>query len=300
MLIVVACLLPGIATQSIFFGSGVIGNVVVALFTALATEVICLRLTVTPSAQKAVIAPAAASGAVTALILAAALPPATDWGIVAFAAVTAISLGKYAYGGLGNNVFNPAMVGYAVVLVSFPGALASWPAATDSLSGATVLTTLKFRGGATIEDIWLIENGFGTFGGIGWEWCALAFFGGGLVLVLLRLAAWRTSVGMLVSLGMLSLMGYDYGSSDSSGSPLFHLFSGGTMLAAFFVVTDPVSHPASLRGQWLFGVLVGTITYAIRVFGNYPDGIAFAVLLANAATPYLNHRLTRTRTQPDG
>jgi electron transport complex protein RnfD len=98
---------------------------------------------------------------------------------------------------------------------------------------------------------------------------------------------------MLLGIVIVAAAGYDSGSSASSGSPSYHLFTGGTMLAAFFVVTDPVTHPASARGQWLFGLLVGSLTVLIRIFGSHPDGIAFAVLLANAATPYLDRRLAQ-------
>lgn len=288
MLLVAVCMLPGISVAAWLTGPVLLVNVAVAVVLATVTEAVCLK-----AQGKAWTSPRVVDGSslVTALILAAAMPPAVPLGVLALATISAIALGKYAYGGLGNNVFNPAMVGYAVALLSFPLALSSWPEQIDGLSGATALTAFKHRGGATIEEIWLSQNGFGSFGGINGEWINTAFLVGGLALMALRLAAWRVSVGMLTSLGVLALAGYDNGGSSSLGSPLYHYFTGGTMLAAFFVVTDPVTHPSSQRGQWLFGLLVGTLTYCIRGFGSNPDGIAYAVLLANAAAPYLDRRL---------
>lgn len=299
MLIVLGCLLPGLAVQAVLIDvTGVLLNVLVAAAVALLTDRLCLwlRAPQRQAGRHLLPAPGAsdASAAVTALILAAALPPGAS-AAVALATATALALGKHAYGGLGNNVFNPAMVGYAVALVSLPLSTASWPAAattgTDALTGATVLTTFKYRGAATVDGIWTEAAGFGQLAGAGYEWVALAFAIGGVILVLRGFAAWRPAVGMLIALSVAALAGYDNGSSASLGSPIYHLFAGGTLLAAGFVLTDPVTHPAGPRGQWLFGITVGLLVYAIRAWGNYPDGIAFAVLLGNALTPYLDRRL---------
>ena len=290
MLTTILCLVPGLLLQGWLLSPvGVATNIATALAAALLAESVCLRLRRRPLIPDLF----DGSSLITALILAAALPPG-QWGPVAGATLLAVALGKHAYGGLGNNVFNPAMVGYAIVLVSFPGAVADWPQHTDALSGATALTVFKFRGALTIDGIWQDANGFGLLGGTNAEWIGLAFLAGGIVLLMLRLAAWRPALGMLGSLAVLAMVGYDNGSSESLGSPLYHWFSGGTLLAICFVVTDPVTHPTSHAGQWLFGILVGSVTFLIRAFGNYPDGIAFAVLLANAVTPYLDRRLSLT------
>lgn len=292
MLIVCACLLPGVVLQGwLLSPAGVALNVAAALTAALVSEQVCLRLRGGLTGQHTLPGLADPAALVTALILAAALPPDNP-APAAFAAALAISLGKHAYGGLGGNVFNPAMVGYAIVLVSFPAALADWPQSPDGLTGATALTTFKYRGGSTVEGIWTEANGFGTLGGRAQEWLALAYALGGIVLIGLRVAAWRPAAGMLLALSVFALLGYDGGSSASLGSPAYHLTTGGTALAAFFVLTDPVTHPTSHRGQWLFGLLVGTLVLVIRSWGNYPDGIAFAVLLGNALTPYLDRRLS--------
>jgi len=289
MLMVAACLIPGLVVTAWLTSPMILVNAGFAVVIATATEAICQRL----RGQLDLNRLSDGSSLVTALIIAAAMPPAVPLSVLAFATITAIGLAKYAYGGLGNNVFNPAMVGYAAALLSFPLALSAWPDLIDGLSGATALTAFKFRGGATVADVWNPENGFGSLGGAGAEWINAVFLGGGIVLLLLRLGAWRVSAGMLLGMAFVAAAGYDSGSSASSGSPTYHLFTGGTMLAAFFVVTDPVTHPASARGQWLFGLLVGSLTVLIRIFGSHPDGIAFAVLLANAATPYLDRRLAQ-------
>lgn len=298
MLTVAVCLAPGLMMQAVLIDfTGVLANILTAAVVALVTERVCLSMTGVPFARQ--LTGGDASALVTGLILAAALPPGAI-GPVAFATALALGLGKHAYGGLGNNVFNPAMVGYAIVLVSFPAAIASWPAVdgTDALTGATVLTLFKYRGAATVEGIWSDSAGFGQFAGADYEWVALTYGLGAAVLFARHLAAWRPAAGMILALILSAAVGYDNGSSVSLGSPSYHLFAGGVLLAAGFVVTDPVTHPTSHRGQWLFGISVGLLIFAIRAWGNYPDGIAFAVLLGNALAPYLDRRLA-PRTSHD-
>lgn len=293
MLTVAAALLPGLLLQAVLLDpAGVAGNVLAGALVALFTERLCLSMT--GQARVSTLTAGDSSALVTGLILAASMPPGEPL-LVAFATATALALGKHAYGGLGNNIFNPAMVGYAAALVSFPAAMAGWPlaGATDALTGATVLTTFKYRGAVTVDGIWTELSGFGQFAGAGYEWIALAYGLGAAVLFAGRLAAWRPAAGMIAALVVSSMLGYDNGSSASLGSPLYHLFAGGLILAAGFVVTDPVTHPASHRGQWLFGLCVGLLVYSIRAWGNYPDGIAFAVLLGNSLSPYLDRMLAR-------
>jgi electron transport complex protein RnfD len=284
MIRVLAALAPGFALASYFYGSRYLVNLLGAVALALATEAVLLRL------RKRPLQPAVLDGSalVTATLVVLALPPTVPWYVLAIAVVAALGLGKHVYGGLGNNPFNPAIVGYAIVLLSFPAALAAWPASTDALSGATALTTFKYREGLTVADVWRADLGFGTLGGHPAEWLNVAFLAGGLALAARRLLAWRVPVALLATLGVLALAGYDQGSSKSLGSPLYHWFSGATMLGAWFFATDPVTHPASHRGQILFGCLVGTVTFAIRAFGAYPDGIAFGILLGNGCSAWLD------------
>ena len=174
------------------------------------------------------------------------------------------------------------------MLVSYPAAMGAWPPLLDGHTGATALTEFRYRDGLTAAEAFRQNPAFGQFGGYGWEWANLAFAAGGLLLWGLRLIAWRVVAGFLVTLCVLALAFHDGGSSASAGGPLLHLLSGGTLLAAFFVITDPVTHPGARPGQWLFGALTAALTFVIRAWGGYPDGIAFAVLLGNAATPLLD------------
>lgn len=299
MLTVAVCLVPGLTLQALLIAPyGVAANLVTAVLAAAVTERTCQRLRGRQPGRQ--ITDGDAAALVTAMILAVALPPGAV-GPVALATVLALALGRHAYGGLGSNVFNPAMVGYAAVLVSLPAALATWPvpgAEVDGLTGATVLTAFKYRGAATVADVWQPGAGFGIAGGAGYEWVALAYAAGGLWLFRQRIAAWRPAAGMLLTLVVAGLAGYDNGSSASLGSPAYHLASGGVLMAACFVATDPVTHPASHRGQWLFGIVAGAMTFLVRAWGNYPDGIAFGILLGNALTPYIDRRLSRA-PEPD-
>ena len=222
------------------------------------------------------------------LILALALPPGMPWHVLLLATFGMVVLARQLYGGLGHNIFNPAMVGYALALVCFPVALATWPPLVDGHTGATALTAFRYREGLTAMEAFAADPAFGQLGGYGWEWANIAFACGGLVAAGLGLIAWRVVLGFLIVLGVFALVFHDGGSSRGAGSPLFHYLSAGTMLAAFFVLTDPVTHPGHPAGQWLFGALAAGITFAIRAWGGYPDGIAFGVLIANAATPFLD------------
>jgi Na+-translocating ferredoxin:NAD+ oxidoreductase subunit D len=290
---VMLALLPGALVQIHFFGPGYLINLSVAFATALSVEALVLRLRAQPlSALRD------GSALVTAMLITLALPPSVEPAIVIIAVFGGLAIGKHVYGGLGANLFNPAMVGYALVLVSFPREMAAWPApvgtpAPDAVTGATPLERFKHRGGLTVEDIWHGAEGFGHIGGIGWEWINLAFLAGGVWLIARNIIDWRVPAGMLGSIGALAAVAYDGGSSASLGSPLFHWFSGGTLLAAFFIATDPVTAPTSRHGRIVFGILIGMLVFAIRSFGSYPDGIAFSVLLSNAAAPMLDHLLLR-------
>ncbi|HZJ95179.1 MAG TPA: RnfABCDGE type electron transport complex subunit D [Thiopseudomonas sp.] len=309
MLLVMAACVPGILTLSYFFGIGPLLNIALACGFALLFEAAILALRKRP----ALFFLKDCSVLVTGLLLALALPPYSPWWLVAVASGFAVVFGKQLFGGLGQNPFNPAMLGYVVVLVSFPADMVLWPAAhsidvssglqlvfsgdqiPDAWSQATVLDVLKNNNSLTLQELWADNPAYGLFAGYSSEWVNLAFLLGGLFLLRKKIFSWHAPVGMLAALFIMSLLFWNGSGSDSNGSPLFHLLSGATMLGAFFIVTDPVSSATSVQGRLIFGVGVGVLIYIIRTWGGYPDGVAFAVLLMNLCAPTIDY-FTRPRT----
>ncbi|WMI98738.1 RnfABCDGE type electron transport complex subunit D [Pseudomonas chlororaphis subsp. aurantiaca] len=301
--------LPGLLALFWLFGWGILINLLLACTTALAVEATVLRLRQWP------LRPFLGDGSalVSATLLALALPPYCPWWLTVSAAACALLFGKHLYGGVGKNPFNPAMLGYALVLVSFPQQMTHWPVshgldllgglqqifgialdstAPDAWAQATALDSLRINKSLTIDELFAGNAAFGHFGGKGVEWVNLAFLVGGAFLLQQRVFSWHAPAGMLGSLFVISLLCWNGSGSDSHGSPFFHLLTGATMLGAFFIVTEPVSGPRCAKARLLFGVGVGLLTYLIRTWGGYPDGVAFAVLLMNLAVPALERLAT--------
>ena len=275
---VLIALLPAIGVAAWAFGWLLLVHCAVALVAGALFEALCQRLRerpVRPFADR--------STPVTCLLIAIGIPPAAPLWMPVVATAVAILLAKELYGGLGRNVFNPAMAGYAAVLVAYPQAMTY----VDATSGATALDALRFRGGTTVGEL-AGDPAFGLLGGARFEWVNAAALAGGLYLMAIGVVHWRIPVAVLLGLGLPALAFYDGGSSASLGSPLFHWFAGASMLAAFFIATDPVTAPKAAGHQWLFGLGIGALVFAIRAGGSYPDGVAFAVLLGNLATPVLD------------
>ncbi|MCK9535499.1 MAG: RnfABCDGE type electron transport complex subunit D [Pseudomonas sp.] len=309
MLLVMAATVPGILALSYFFALGPLLNIILAGGFALLFEAAILALRKRPVTFFL----KDGSVLVTGLLLALALPPYSPWWLIAVATGFAVVFGKQLFGGLGQNPFNPAMLGYVVVLVSFPVDMTTWPAAhsvdmaaglqhvffgqafPDAWSQATVLDTLKTNTNLTLQELWDSNPAFGLFAGYSSEWVNLAFLLGGLFLLRKKLFSWHAPLGMLAALFIMSLLFWNGSGSDSHGSPLFHLLSGATMLGAFFIVTDPVSSATSVQGRLIFGAGVGVLIYIIRAWGGYPDGVAFAILLMNLCAPTIDY-FTRPRT----
>jgi len=305
MALVLAAAVPGIIAMTLWFGPGTLINIAWLILCALLLEAIVLKMRHRP------VMPALKdfSAAVTALLLALSMPPAAPWWTGLIGVFFAIVIAKQLYGGLGSNPFNPAMVGYAVLLIAFPQTMTSWFLphngagladtlarflgnaidAMDAYTGATALDRFKLeRGGMTVSEFVAGNPLYGTLSGAGWEWVNIAFLGGGLYLLYRRIIMWHIPVTLLAAMTLLSLVFYDGGSSASHGSPVFHLFGGAAMLGAFFIATDPVSGPSTTTGKLWYGALIGILLYCIRVWGSYPDGVAFAVLLANFAAPAID------------
>lgn len=315
MLQVLLALIPGTMAMFYFFGWGILFNIAIAAVTAIVAETVILQLRNKPVKPTLV----DLSALVTACLLAIALPPLAPWWLTVIATLFAITLGKHLYGGLGFNPFNPAMVGYVVVMISFPTEMTFWllpstvNAATlnfsevfnlmifselpismswDSISSATLLDGVKnhLTQGQTISEITShsLNTLFGRMAGVGWEWINLLFLAGGLWLLKTRTIDWRIPFGVIAGLTTVSLLFYLI-NSDVYLSPVTHLLSGGIMLAAFFIATDPVSASTTPKGRIIFGFGIGILIFVIRQWGGYPDGIAFAVLLMNMATPLIDY-----------
>lgn len=313
MLQVLLATLPGLLALTFYFGWGSLINCLIAAAVALCCESLALRL----RKRSITFFINDNSAVVTAVLLGLALPPLSPWWLPVIGTAFAILVGKHLYGGLGNNIFNPAMLGYAFLLISFPVQMTAWlpadgitqmsfietvtlifnnhldPASVaivDGLSGATPLDTLKTDLGLsqTVPMIYEQPVFQGFLAGKGWEWVNIGFLIGGLYLVYHGIIHWQIPLALLLTLATWAFlfMGYD---SDRYGSPLFHLLSGGTMLGAFFIATDPVTAATSAIGRWIYGAFIGLIIWIIRSFGGYPDAVAFAVLLMNLAVPTIDY-----------
>lgn len=309
MIQVLIGLLPGTLAYAWFFGVGVIINICLAVTLSLLIEAGILRL------RKKPIMPHLNdySAVVAAWLFALCLPMHSPWWLVAVGIGFAMIAGKHVYGGLGFNPFNPAMVGYVVLLISFPREMTTWylPISLsgeslslsdalaytfggdyqqwDSLSAATPLDQLKTAVGQNISiDSIRSSPIFGQFAGQAWEWISLAWLVGGVWLLATRTIRWHIPVSLLLSVGAIATLFYALDSA-SYASPLFHLFSGAIIIGAFFIATDPVTAATTNRGRLIYGALIGLLIYIIRIWGGYPDGVAFAVLLANMCVPLIDY-----------
>jgi Na+-translocating ferredoxin:NAD+ oxidoreductase subunit D len=310
---VLLCTLPGFFSLLWFFGWGVLINVVFASLLAVLGEAAVLKLRGRPVGFYI----KDYSAVVTAVLLALALPPFAPWWVTTVAVLFSIIIAKQLYGGLGSNPFNPAMAGYALVLVSFPVAMTThWSAPSPLHDGPGFLTTLEyiFMGSdvgidaytmatpldiykhqiaiSTVEEV-IADPVFGTFASLGWEWVNLGFLLGGLILIWRKIISWHIPLSMLAGLSLSSLI---FGWDEDLYTPLhIHLLSGATMLGAFFIATDPVTAATSRLGKLYYGAGTGIILYIIRTWGSYPDAVAFAVLLMNFAAPFIDY-YTRPRS----
>ena len=315
MLQVLAALIPGVIALVWQFGPGVLVQIPIAVVTALSAEAMVLTL------RKRKVLPVLLDGsaAVTAVLLAVSLPPLVPWWLTVFGVSFAIIFGKQLYGGLGYNPFNPAMVGYAALLISFPRQMTTWlppvelassalsfsdyvaiifrpesALAFDGLSQATPLDILKTQ--LSLQTHLDEIQSAGVFGGLsgrGWQWVNGWFLASGLWMWRRGIIDWRIPVSFLGCL-YLSAMFFFLVDPAIYPTPLFHWFSGATMLGAFFIATDPVSASTTPRGRVIYGAMMGLLVFVIRSWGGYPDGVAFAVLLLNFAAPTIDH-YTRPR-----
>ena len=334
---VILAMIPAIILQIYYFGFGVLIQSALAIGLALLLEWSVSLLRKRPALSDI----SDFSVILTALILAVAIPPYAPYWIILIGTFCAVILGKHVYGGLGQNPFNPAMVGYVVLLVSFPLQMTTWmppiallaepptfhdaallifsgltsdgfslhqlTASIDGITQATPLDTVRtfYSASSCITDAICSEVAFYELTNLpiftqngwdfaqGWWQINLAFLLGGIFLILKKVIHWQIPVAMLGSFTLLSLLTELFGNGAHLTVP-GQLFSGAMMFGAFFIATDPVTASITPRGKLVFGVLVGSLLYLIRFYGNYPDGVAFAILLSNICVPLIDH-YTRPR-----
>ncbi len=239
------------------------------------------------------------SAVITGMLLAFNLPANLPWYIILIGAVVSIGIGKMSFGGLGNNPFNPALVGRVFLLLSFPVQMTSWPVPVatmsfDAVTSATPLGILKegIRGGTSVEKLMqempsYSDFFFGFQGGSLGEMSAFALLLGLGYMLYRKIITWHTPVSMIVSVAVMTGIFWLIDPSRYA-NPLFHLLTGGVMLGAVFMATDYVTSPFTHRGMLIFGSGIGVLTVLIRLFGNYPEGVSFAILIMNAFVPMIN------------
>ena len=310
MLQVIIALVPGTLVYVWQFGPGVLVNIVLAVIFALLFEAAVLKLRERPIMPQLT----DLSAIVAAWLFALCLPMHSPWWLVLTGVGFMMIAGKHVYGGLGFNPFNPAMVGYVVLLISFPREMTTWylPASVsgetlslsesiaysfgsadieqwDALSSATPLDRLKTDVGQQIAIADIRQSPlFSPIGGKGWEWVSLAWLLGGIWLLVTRTIRWHIPASLFAGVILTSLVFYLIDPA-SYASPLFHLASGAVVIGAFFIATDPVTAATTDRGRLVYGLMIGCLIYVIRAWGGYPDGVAFAVLLANMCVPLIDY-----------
>jgi Na+-translocating ferredoxin:NAD+ oxidoreductase subunit D len=303
---VIYAMSPGIIVMIYFLGIGVLTNIILALLFAFIWETIILKI------RKKRILPVIkdSSTAVTAIIFALTIPPLTPYWMILLAMFFAVILTKHIFGGLGYNIFNPAMVGFVVLLIAYPAHMTNWismhnqPDLLDSIkivlginqsiqwdaiSSATVLSHIK-TSLSMGQDMNIITSSpiFGKIAGYGWEFIAATFAIGGLWL------AYKKIINLFIPISLLGAFlttNFIFYLIDSNiyTNPIINILSGSVIIAAFYIATDPVAQPISLRGKILYGAMIGFLIFIIRTFGAYPDGVAFSVLLMNMTTPAIDY-----------
>ncbi|GET33686.1 electron transport complex subunit D [Prolixibacter bellariivorans] len=296
---VVLAMLPAFAMSAMFFGWESVKVTLIAVAASVFFEYVIQKylMKVKPTVDDG-------SAIVTGILLAFNVPVGLPVWLIVLGALVAIGVGKMSFGGLGQNPFNPALVGRVFLLISFPVQMTTWAPnklVADGFSGATPLGLLKegLKSGKTISEITSqLPNHFDLFwgnmsGSLG-EISAVALLLGGLYMLWKKIISWHTPVAVLGTIfifeGILWLA-----NPERFMDPMFHLFTGGAMLGAIFMATDMVSSPMTRVGQLIFGVGIGIITVLIRNFGAYPEGISFAILIMNAFTPLINAYVKPTR-----
>lgn len=302
---------PALLTHIYLFGFGIVVQWMLAVATMLVVEYVMLKLRNRPILP--FMTDMSALITITGLVF--CIPPEAPWWVVVSGSAFALIFGKHLYGGLGQNPFNPAMLGYAFLLISFPVQMTQWTlpldlsgntlsfmssvhyiftgqipgVAFDAFTGATPLSEVRtgLSQGIGVVETLNSQTSSHLFDLSSWAWINIAFLVGGIWMIMTRTISWQFPVGFL---GSLALMSYGFNLVDPNTYPplSFTLLSGGTMLAAFFIITDPVTASTTPKGKFIYACGIGILVYVIRNWGAFPDGIAFAILLMNIAVPLID------------
>jgi electron transport complex protein RnfD len=281
MIFTILALMPAAIAGIIFFGIGSIGMIISCISACILTEALLIFFR-----GKKIVPADIYSAIITGILIPMVVTPVTPWWMTMLAGIFAISIVKHAFGGLGFNIFNPALAARAFLLASWPVIMTTWPKPFDMVTGATHLALVKSNAldmsianmPSHIGTYWqfFIGNRAGCFG----ETSVLALLIGAAFLFIKDIIDLRIPAGFILSVGILSAaFGID---------PIFSLMAGGLVLGAFFMATDPVTKPMGRSGRWLFGTGCGIITVLIRVLGGYPEGVCYAILIMNGLTPLID------------
>ena len=300
MLLVIAALMPAYVVSVVAFGWGALITTAISVAACVLFEWLIAKFLLK---QKPTICDC--SAVLTGLLLAFNLPSNLPWWIVVIGALVAIGIAKMTFGGLGQNLFNPALVGRVFLLIAFPVQMTTWPrplgfhtSYVDAETGATPLALMKqiVKGGDNsvinqLPDLWDMFAGW--IGGSLGEVCALALLIGGIFLIIMRVITWHIPVSILATVALFAAVTGWCGALPEGITTLQYvamsLCTGGIMLGAFFMATDYVTSPMTGWGKIIFGVGIGLIVMVIRTWGAYPEGMSFAILIMNACVPLLNH-----------
>lgn len=299
MLDVLIGLLPAVIAAGIFFRLRALLVIAVCVIACVISEWLCNRLRKRPASIGDL------SAVVTGVILALSLPPAVPFSVAVIGSVFAIVIAKMVFGGLGSNIFNPAMAARAFLTASFGAAMTTWmvpatvnpeltaitAANTSATAQATPLAWSKMVQKGQVEPTEINPQAgwafWGEVGGCLGETSGLAFLIGGAYLLIRRTITWHIPAAVLLSAGAIAVLVWLI-KPDDTVSPLLHLFGGGLMICAFFIATDPVTAPLTTKGMWIFGIGVGALIMLIRIVGEYPEGVMYAVLIMNAVSPLID------------
>lgn len=290
MRLVIIALIPAFLVSVYFFGWDAIRVTLISVATCVLTEFLIQKYLI-----KGECTICDGSAVLTGILLAFNLPSNIPWWMVVVGGLVAIGIAKMSFGGLGKNPFNPAIVGRVFMLISFPVAMTTWPVPNpifgskvlDAMTGPTTLGLLKEGGPQALGGINYFDMLVGNTGGSFGEMCALALIIGGILLIIMKIIDWQTPVIIIATVALVSGICWLIDPVNFA-NPLYHILSGGLMLGAFFMATDMVTSPMTKGGKCIFALGIGLITIIIRLWGQYPEGMSFAILIMNAVVPLIN------------